>query len=58
MHNHTQKQVKEANCQLGKRAGLHPQIRAVQHKGATKLYKKMWYDLKCQFGRQKEMFSW
>lgn len=39
MHNRTQKQVKEANCQLGKRAGLHPQIRAVQHKGATKLKK-------------------
>lgn len=39
MRNHTQKQVKE-DCQLGKSAGLHPQSRAAQHKGATNFLQK------------------
>lgn len=38
--NRTQKQVKEANCQLGKRAGLHPRRRAVQHRDATNFLQK------------------
>lgn len=44
MRNHTQKQVKE-DCQLCKSAGLHPQSRAVQHKGATNFLQKnvIWF---------------